>query len=83
MIMRQKELQQELTDEDQEHIREVFSEEVVPKLMTLNARLGNINCGFAGERYQNWMIQFRSARDDFEIVAFEYDEDGGGIDLDL
>jgi hypothetical protein len=29
------------------------------------------------------MIQFRSRGDEFEIVDFEYDEMGAGIDLDV
>ena len=73
----------ELSDEDQEQIRAVFHEEVVPKLMKLGARLGSLSCEFAGEPFRNWTIQFRSKGDDFEIVDFEYDEDGAGIDLDL
>ncbi|MGD9031455.1 MAG: hypothetical protein PVJ69_03095 [Desulfobacteraceae bacterium] len=74
---------QELSDEDQEHIRTLFHEEVLPKLMKLGARLGMLSCEFAGEQFKNWMIQFKSVGDDFEIVDFEYEEDGTGIDLDL
>jgi hypothetical protein len=73
----------ELSDEDQEQIRAVFHEEVVPKLVKLGARLGSLSCEFAGEPFRNWTIQFKSVGDDFEIVDFEYDEDGAGIDLDL
>jgi hypothetical protein len=73
----------ELSDEDQEQIRAVFHEEVVPKLMKLGARLGSLSCEFAGEQFRNWTVQFKSARNGFEIVDFEYDEDGAGIDLDL
>lgn len=73
----------ELSGEDQEQIRAVFHEEVVPKLMKLSARLGSLSCEFAGEQFRNWTIQFKSVGDDFEIVDFEYDEDGAGIDLDL
>jgi len=72
-----------ITEEEQDHIRTVFHEKVVPKLVKLHARLGNIACEFAGERYKNWMIEFKSVGDDFEIVDFEYDEKGAGIDLDL
>ncbi|MFH0845224.1 MAG: hypothetical protein V1930_07080 [Pseudomonadota bacterium] len=74
---------QELTDEDQGHIREVFYHEVVPKLIKLNARVGTLNCGFAGERYKHWCFQFRSVGSGFDIVAFDRDEDGDPIDLDL
>lgn len=73
----------ELTHEDQGHIRTVFYEEVVPKLTKLGARLGTLSCEFAGEQFRNWMIQFKSVGDDFEIVDFEYEEDGTGIDLDV
>ena len=73
----------ELSDEDQEHIRAVFHEEVVPKLVKLDARLGSLCCEFAGEQFKNWTIQFKSVGDDFEIVDLEYDEDGTGIDLDV
>jgi hypothetical protein len=73
----------ELSHEDEGHIRRVFHEEVVPKLVKLDARLGSLSCEFAGEQFRNWTIQFKSAGDDFEIVDFEYDEDGAGIDLDL
>ncbi len=73
----------ELSDEDQEHIRGRFHEDVVPKLAKLGARLGTLNCGFAGEPFKNWTIQFKSVGDDFEIVEFEYDEDGDHLDLDV
>jgi hypothetical protein len=73
----------ELSDEDQGHIRTVFHEEVVPKLMKLGARLGSLSCEFAGAQFNNWTIQFKSVGDDFEIVDFEYDEEGAGIDLDV
>jgi hypothetical protein len=73
----------ELSDEDQGHIRTVFHEEVVPKLMKLGARLGSLSCEFAGAQFKNWTIQFKSVGDDFEIVDFEYDKEGAGIDLDV
>ncbi len=76
-------LTDELGDDDREYIREIFHEEVVPRLMRYGARLGNLNCEFAGERFKNWNIQFKSIGSDFEIVEFEYDEEGDGIDLDL
>jgi hypothetical protein len=72
-----------LTDEDKDHIRRMFHQEIVPRLVKLHARLGNICCDFAGPEYRNWIIQFTSRGEDFEIVDFEYDEDGVGIDLDL
>lgn len=73
----------QLSDEDQEHIRDVFEADMVPKLAGLGARLGMLNCGFAGERYRYWSLRFRSAGSGFEIVEFEYDEEGDGIDLDI
>lgn len=72
-----------LTDEERLHLRELFESEVVPKLVGLQARLGNIGCEFAGPQYRKWQIHFRSRGDEFEIVDFEYDEEGCGIDLDL
>ena len=71
----------ELDDDDKAHITEIFFEEIVPKLIKRYARIGNLNCVFAGEQYKNWNIQFKSRRSDFDIVEFEYDEDGCGIDL--
>ena len=38
----------ELDEEDRDLIREVFHDEVVPKLVKLSARLGTLSCGFAG-----------------------------------
>ena len=73
----------ELDDETQGHIRKIFQDEVVPKLQRLDARLGMLSCSFAGEKYRNWVIQFKSVRSDFEIVDFEYDEDADDMDLDL
>jgi hypothetical protein len=73
----------ELSDEDQEHIRTIFEESMVPKLLRCGARIGNLNCEFAGHRYKDWTIQFRSTGSEFEIVEFEYDEDGEGLSLDL
>lgn len=74
---------EELSEEDQEHIRAAFHEDVVPKLVKLNARLGTLSCAFAGEDYENWTIEFKSIGDDFEIVSFQYDEEGASLDLDL
>jgi hypothetical protein len=72
-----------LTDEDKDHIRGMFRQEIVPRLVKLHARLGNICCDFAGLEYRNWIVQFTSRGEDFEIVDFEYDEDAAGTDLDL
>ncbi len=77
------EIKTELSDEDRVHIREVFHEEIVPKLKNAHARLGNLNCDFAGEQYKHWNIQFKSVGSDFDIVEFEYDEEGCGLDLEM
>lgn len=76
-------LKKELSDDDRELILEVFEREVVPKLKNLQARLGTLNCDFAGDEFRHWAVQFKSMGSDFSIVAFEYDEDGAGLDLDL
>jgi hypothetical protein len=73
----------ELDEEEQDHIRAVFDDEVVPKLVRLNARLGTLSCGFAGQEFEHWTIEFRSMGDHFEIVSFEYDEEVVSIDLGL
>jgi len=72
-----------LTPDDRAVIQEIFEKEVVPKLAKLHARRGTLNCDFAGEKYRNWSLEFRSAGAGFDIVDFEYDEQGSGIDLDL
>ena len=75
--------QPRLGEEDKEHIRDLFYREIVPKLIKLHARNGVVGCEFAGSLFNHWQIQFRSTGEDFDIVDFEYDEDGCGIDLDL
>jgi len=76
-------MKDELTDDEKTEIREIFFEAIVPKLRKLDARMGMISCEFAGPRYANWMIQFRSRGEAFDIVDFEYDEEAAGIDLDV
>lgn len=76
-------LEQELRDEDKDVIRDTFMKHIVPKLARLHARNGVLSCRFAGPQYKNWQIHFRSVGSDFDIVEFEYDEEGEGIDLDL
>jgi hypothetical protein len=78
-----KNLNATLSDEDKNCIRELFLEEVVPKLKRLHARIGNISCAFAGSQYEKWVIQFRSRGSDFEIVGFEYDEQACAMDLEM
>ena len=70
-----------LDDDDKAHIAEVFDEDVVPRLMIMQARAGNINCDFAGTEYKNWVIEFRTNRFGFEIVDFEYDENSRSFKL--
>lgn len=72
-----------LGEEDEEFLRNLFYEEVVPKLVRLHARNGLVGCEFAGPRFSGWQIRFRSRGEDFDIVDFEFDEEGCGIDLDL
>lgn len=78
-----KKIPEELDEDDRAHIRTAFHQEVVPKLKRLDARIGTLECSFAGARYRNWVLEFRSAGSDFEIVDFDYDEDADSIDLDL
>jgi hypothetical protein len=73
----------ELEDEEKDHIRAIFFDDIAPKLTKLHARIGTISCEFAGEQYRKWIIRFNSRGSDFEILSFEYDEDAGSIDLDL
>ncbi len=74
---------EELTDDDLALIRETFYKKVVPKLQRLDARLGNIDCSFAGEKYTNWVLTFRSVGSEFEIAEIEYDLEADTFDLDL
>ncbi len=73
----------DLDDDEKIFLSELFHEEIVPKLIRLGARLGTINCSFAGDKYQKWNICFKSIGSDFMISDFEFDEDGASIDLDL
>lgn len=75
-------LQHELDDDDKAFITEIFFEEVIAKLKRMDARIGTLNCDFAGDQYKNWNIQFKSKGPGFEIVDFEYDEDSYGFSLD-
>ena len=73
----------ELDDDAKMFLDEMFHEKIVPKLVKLGARLGTINCGFAGEEFQYWNIEFKSLGSGFVISDFEYDEESDSIDLDL
>ncbi len=71
----------QLDQDDSAHIMEKFREVMVPKLLRAHARIGTISCEFAGARYKNWNILFRSRGEDFEITDFEYDADSRPVDL--
>lgn len=77
------EAQQDLDYEDRILIEEIFNRDIVPKLNRLHARNGILNCEFAGDRYKDWIVYFRSEGTGFEITEFEYDEESVGMDLDL
>ena len=70
-----------LDENDRLLITEIFYDDIEPRLMKMQARIGTINCEFAGEQYENWVIEFRSTRSGFEIVEFEYDENSRSFDL--
>jgi hypothetical protein len=72
-----------LSDEDKGYIMDLFYDQIVPKLIRLHARNGMVGCDFAGPRFKHWQIQFRARGRDFDIVDFEYDESGSGLDLDI
>lgn len=74
-------LKVDIDEKDRAIIAEFFTEKMVPKLRFLNARIGTINCEFAGKQYGNWIVHFRSAGDDFRIVEFEYDPEASNLDL--
>jgi hypothetical protein len=69
----------ELSEDDKLEITAVFVEDIIPKLRFMSARTGTLNCEFAGEKYKNWNIIFKEAGSDYEILDFEYEEEGRGI----
>jgi hypothetical protein len=75
--------QPRLPDEDKGYLTDLFYEQIVPKLIRLHGRNGVVGCEFAGPRYKHWQIHFKSRGEDFDIVNFEYDEEGCSLDLDL
>ena len=81
--MSEREQPRPLGEDYKDYIRDLFYREIVPKLIKLHARNGIVGCEFAGSRFSRWQIQFKSTGKDFDIVDFEYDEEGCGIDLDL
>jgi hypothetical protein len=76
-------LKRELEDDDKAHITELFEEDIAVRLLQMDARNGNISCEFAGSRYRNWVLEFRSSRWGLEIVDFEYDEEARSFNLPL
>jgi hypothetical protein len=70
-----------LDDDDKTYITEIFFDDIVPKLKKMHARIGTINCDFAGEQYKNWVIHFRSTRLGFDIIDFEYDKESRSYKL--
>jgi hypothetical protein len=78
-----KPFQPSLTEEEEWSIRELFHERIVPKLQSLQARIGTISCAFAGDRYATWVLHFKSAGNGYTIVELEYDPDASSLDLDL
>ena len=81
-LLTNKQVKTYLNDEDRSYITEVFFDDIVPKLKNLQARIGTINCEFAGEAYKNWIIYFKSTGSGFYIVDFEYDENSCSFSLD-
>jgi hypothetical protein len=73
----------ELEEEEINLITDLFFRDIVPKLRRLDARIGTVNCEFAGKQYGKWNIHFRSSGPGFDIVDFEYDDESAGLDLDL
>ena len=71
----------QLDQDDKADIMEKFWEVMVPKLRRAHARVGTISCEFAGAKYKNWNVLFRSRGEDFEITDFEYDADTRPVDL--
>jgi hypothetical protein len=71
----------ELEDNDKIHITERFEEDIVARLLKMDARNGNISCEFAGAQYRNWVLEFKSSRWGLEVVDFEYDEDTRNFNL--
>ena len=72
-----------LDEEDLAQIYGAFQEKVIPKLQNLGARLGNIDCSFAGEKYKDWIATFQSQGNGFQIIEIEHDPEADIIDLDL
>jgi hypothetical protein len=72
-----------LGEEEEWIIRALFHDTIVPKLQSLQARVGTISCAFAGDRYATWVLHFKSSGRGFTIVELEYDPDACAIDLDL
>lgn len=72
---------QDLLEEDRIRITEIFQEDIAPRLLRMDARVGSICCEFAGSEFRNWVLQFNSSRFGLEVVDFFYDEDARTFDL--
>jgi len=81
MIQDIKKDEYQLTEDDRFNIMQIFSEEIIPKLRRMHAKIGTLNCDFAGDQYSHWNLLFESRRNDFVIVGFEYDADSNCFDL--
>lgn len=73
----------ELSADDEAHIMQLFYDRMVPLLARADARIGALNCRFAGEVYRHWNLHFCSAGASFQIRDFEYDETSDDLSLDL
>jgi len=71
----------DIDDEDKSLIMELFFDKITPKLRKMQARVGTLNCDFAGEQYRHWNILFKSMGEGFQIIDFEYDEDSRSFRL--
>jgi hypothetical protein len=78
-----KERPPELDLDDTILISELFQDRVVERLKKLHARSGVVTCSFAGPKYKNWLLEFRSAGSGFEVVGFRFDERAEEMGLDL
>jgi len=73
----------ELNADDEALIMQLFYERMVPLLERADARIGTLNCRFAGDAYRHWNLHFCSAGSSFQITGLEYDETSDELSLDL
>ena len=74
---------QELNVDDEALIMDLFYERMVPLLERADARIGTLNCRFAGDVYRHWNLHFCSAGSSFQVKGLEYDEASDELSLDL